>query len=210
MIEDDNFNVTVLLKNQNDVPYTDEIELYGLENDKLDFAEVHLEAGESTTKTLTWQTEVGDGEKTGEIIVRSEDDSDSQTITIEYVEYDLTIKVEGEGTINPSPGNYSFKRGKEVTIRPEPNEGWTLNGWEEDEKKNSIGEEDITIKIEEDREITIIFEKYEEEDISALFFSWIDPIHIIVITILVLTFFMIKNKKDVILRSIGLEKTRSD
>jgi hypothetical protein len=46
------------------------------------------------------------------------------------VRYSLTIKVNGQGTISPSAGTYTYNKGQTVTITATPASGWGFSYWE--------------------------------------------------------------------------------
>ncbi len=201
-------NVTVHVKNIGEVSNTQEIKLYDHDEHELESIQVNLDGGSSTIEIINWRTEIGDSDLNYNLTVKSEDDSDTEQIDIKYLECELTIKVEGEGTTYPSVGTHTYERNDEVVIRAEPNEGWRLKGWEDDKNINSTVDEDITIDIYEDREITIIFEKDDEVEISTRLPSRIALTLLILILILIVIFFIL-NKRNIIIKEESSEKTRS-
>ena len=42
----------------------------------------------------------------------------------------LTLHVDGQGTLEPRPGNYTYPRGSAVTLRAKPRTGWRVGSWE--------------------------------------------------------------------------------
>ncbi len=74
--------------------------------------------------------------------------------------YDLTISVTGEGTTYPEPGTHTYQGGEEVTITADPGSGWFFDGW------SGTGEtgDEITITMDEDKEITAHFTDDEDDD----------------------------------------------
>ncbi len=80
----------------------------------------------------------------------------------EVVEYDLTINIEGEGTVDVDPDQDEYENGTEVTLTAYPDNNWRFDEWTGDYE----GEEDsevITITMDEDKEITAHFEELLED-----------------------------------------------
>jgi len=75
--------------------------------------------------------------------------------------YNLTINVEGEGTTDPSEGTYTYEEGTEVSVTAAPGDGWRFEGWTGDYTGE---EEEITVTMDEDKEVTANFEEEEEEE----------------------------------------------
>ncbi|MFW6047825.1 MAG: exo-alpha-sialidase [Candidatus Natronoplasma sp.] len=83
--------------------------------------------------------------------------------TMTILKTELKINVEGEGSTEPVEGTYKYKKGTVVTI-----EAISANGWKFDEWKGDVTDTETTIEItlDEDMEITAVFEK-EENEISG-------------------------------------------
>ncbi len=81
---------------------------------------------------------------------------------VEY--YDLTVDVEGEGTVDIDPEQEEYEEGTEVTLSAIPDEGWYFEEWTGDYEGT---EEEITITMDEDKEITAWFE--EEEEVPPMY-----------------------------------------
>jgi len=80
-------------------------------------------------------------------------------------EYYLEIKLEGEGTTSPEEGIHRYEHGDIVILQAIPTEGWKFVEWTGDYEGT---EEEITITMKEDMEITAHFEEeYEAEDYEA-------------------------------------------
>jgi len=75
----------------------------------------------------------------------------------ELQEYDLTINVQGEGTTDPHEGTHIYTQGEEVTINADPDEHWYFEEWTGDHEGN---EDEITITMDEDKEVTAHFQEH--------------------------------------------------
>jgi uncharacterized repeat protein (TIGR02543 family) len=72
----------------------------------------------------------------------------------------LTITAGSGGTTNPSPGNYTYDKGTEVTIRAIPNSGYTFSGWSGDASGTT---NPITIAMDLNKSITANFAKTQSD-----------------------------------------------
>jgi len=78
------------------------------------------------------------------------------------VEYDLTINIEGEGTIEPSNGTHTYKEAEVVTIKATLAESSEYIEWRGDVTRDQ--EEEIMITMDEDKEITVVFKEEKESE----------------------------------------------
>lgn len=87
-------------------------------------------------------------------------------ITAEFapVEHELEIKVEGEGITEPEEGTHIYEHGEEVTITADPDEGWAFTNWTGNVPEGEEEENTITVIMDNDKEITAVFEEEEDED----------------------------------------------
>ncbi len=133
------------------------------------------EYDEGTEVTLTaepadgWYLEewTDDASGTEEQITVIMDDNKEVTANFAIQEYDLTINIEGQGSTDPSEGTHTYDHGEEVTVKPTPKEGWYFKEWTGDRQSQ---EEEITIEMNKDKEITAHFEEsnpYFEVDITG-------------------------------------------
>lgn len=60
-------------------------------------------------------------------------------------QYAIEISVEGEGTLNPEPGTYSFPHNTQLQLSATPNQGWKFEKWVVDEQELLQPEIEITI-----------------------------------------------------------------
>jgi|GEM_PF-2168793 len=79
----------------------------------------------------------------------------------EYEEYQLKINMIGRGETNPAEGVYTHKEGEEIKITATPAEGWTFKEWTGDYEGT---EEEITITMENNKELKPVFSQAYEED----------------------------------------------
>ena len=83
--------------------------------------------------------------------------------TMTILKPELEINVEGEGSTEPVEGTHTFKKGTVVTLKAIPTDGWKFDEW----KGDATGTDNtIEIKMDEDMEITAVFEK-EDNEISG-------------------------------------------
>jgi len=89
-------------------------------------------------------------------------DTDKISVIVNPAVYELTTDVEGEGAIYPDHGYY--EDGTEVKLTAVPAEGWKFVEWTGDYEDT---EEEITITMDEDKEITAVF----EEELEPAYFE---------------------------------------
>ncbi len=150
--------------------FEEEVEYYNLTVEvegegKVEFTPDREEYEEGTEVTLTalpaegWEFIEWTGtEKTGEEITVTMDENKSLTAhfeeEVEY--YELTIEVEGGGEVEITPDHERYEAGTQVNLTVEPDDGWEFVGWTGDHESE---EEEITITMSEDKEITAEFER---------------------------------------------------
>jgi|GEM_PF-844796 len=78
--------------------------------------------------------------------------------------YDLTINLDGQGSTNPEEGTYTYDEYEEVVISVEPAEGWKFIEWTGDYEGT---EDEITLEMTEDKEITAVFEEDDEDEVRG-------------------------------------------
>ncbi len=149
------------------VSYTLTANIEGEGEVDIDPDENKYENGTKVTLTAVpeegWYFEEWTGDHTGsekEITITMNDDKNI-TATFEEVKDDehlLTIAIEGEGSTEPEPGDHVFGDGREVAIEATPDEGWKFVGWTGDYEGT---EEEITLTMDEDKEVTAHFEERE-------------------------------------------------
>jgi len=93
----------------------------------------------------------------------------SETTTVDFnlvLGYYLTINVEGEGTTDPEPGTHTYYHGDFVTIKADPHDHSKFVNWTGDYPEGEQREEEITIYIDEDKELTANFAGMDYIDIE--------------------------------------------
>ncbi len=123
------------------------------------------EYGEEVTVTAVpqegWKFEEWRGDHEGveeEITITMDEDKDITAYFSEIVEYSLTINVEGEGSTDPAEGSHAYEEDEEVTITAMPAENWYFKEWTGDHQGTN---NETTITMDSDKEITAHFEEYE-------------------------------------------------
>ncbi len=74
-----------------------------------------------------------------------------------FSENTLTINIEGEGSTDPPEGTHPYDEGEEVVVTATPADGWYFEEWTGDHEGT---DEEITIIMDEDKEITANFESH--------------------------------------------------
>jgi len=100
--------------------------------------------------------------------------SEPTIVTVELDEYTLTIDIDGEGTVTvewddhteevDDSATFDIPEGTEVTLTAEADEDWEFDEWEGTDETGDT----ITITMDEDKEITAVFEEDEVDDIYDL------------------------------------------
>ncbi len=97
----------------------------------------------------------GDYEGTeDEITIVMDDDKEVTAVFEEIQTYELTVGIEGEGVVEVEPEREEYEAGIEVTLTAVPDEGWYFVEWTSDAEGT---EEDITIIMDDDKEVTAHF-----------------------------------------------------
>jgi hypothetical protein len=77
--------------------------------------------------------------------------------------YTLTVKVQGEGSVEKDPDKSSYKEGEKVELTARPASGWSFKEWKGD---LSGSKNPATITLDKNRSVTAIFEQDEPEEYS--------------------------------------------
>ncbi|MFW6142523.1 MAG: InlB B-repeat-containing protein [Candidatus Saliniplasma sp.] len=75
----------------------------------------------------------------------------------------LDVDIEGEGTVDMDPEKEYYEPGTEVTLTADPDSDWTFVKWGGDMPEGDEENDTLTVTIDEDKQITAIFE--EDKDI---------------------------------------------
>ncbi len=171
---DDDMQITAVFEDQSEY-YELELNIEGKGEVEIDPEQDEYK--ESTKVTLTAVPEEGwlfiewrgDYEGTDEQInVTMEDDMHITAVFEEEIEYyELTVNVEGEGTVEVEPDQEEYEHGTEVTLTAVPAEESKFVEWSGDETSIEV---EITVTMDEDKTITAHFEKLApaEFEFSAL------------------------------------------
>ena len=110
---------------------------------------------------------------------------------LDWSTIELTINIDGEGTVEVDGEEFSngqniiFVKGEEVTITAEPDEGLEFVGWIDTDETG----DEITIVMDEDKEITAVFEEEEEEETPGFLLS-------VLLTSVIISIVIDKSKKN--------------
>ncbi len=119
------------------------------------------------------------------------------TVKESEVSPELSINVEGDGNTDPHIGTHTFEKEEEVTVKAFPENGWEFLEWTGD---ISSKEKEITVVMDNDKEITANFdevvqeEKPEEGPEESLPWRWVG-VGAIIITIIIIILILSKMKK---------------
>jgi len=123
--------------------------------------------GKNDTEILSPNPSPLRGEYTIHITFLTEDiefnfGEDEGRLIIDGKKYSLDVDTKGEGSVPISPEQEKYEYGTEVNLTAVSGEGWEFEEWQGIDKTG----EEITVTIDEDMEITAVFEKEidEEED----------------------------------------------
>jgi len=100
----------------------------------------------------------GDYESEEEEITVTVDQNITITAHFKLKEYNLTIDTIGEGDVEVEPDQSKYEHGTEVNLTANPVDNWYFENWTEDYTGT---ENQITITMDEDKEITAFFKEYE-------------------------------------------------
>ncbi|MEF8874764.1 MAG: NosD domain-containing protein [Candidatus Thermoplasmatota archaeon] len=121
--------------------------------------EVDIEAQpDEGWKFLEWTGDAPEEKEKDENITIVMDEDKVITAWFKRHTYNLDVKVEGQGSVNIEPNKEEYEFEEEVTLTAQPNEHWYLVEWTGDYTGT---EEEITITMDEDKELTAWFEILE-------------------------------------------------
>ncbi len=106
-----------------------------------------------------WSGDVPDGQETNEEITIVIDGDKTITAHFERVYHILTVNIIGEGITVPSEGDHPYTYGTEVNITATPDEGWIFCHWSGDIPDGQETNENITVVMYGDKNITAHFDR---------------------------------------------------
>jgi len=122
-----------------------------------------------------YTADLGDGTQlTGEHHRSAVTITRDETLTAETeeltIKHELTVYIDGKGSTDPDEGNHAYEHGTEVNVQAiEDVDGWEFVGWTGDVPEGEEDEDTITITIDGDKSITVIFQ--EDQLTEGLFFD---------------------------------------
>ncbi len=123
-----------------------------------------------------WTGDVPDGQEADEEITIVMDGGKTLTAHFAQIYHDLNLTLEGEGTTVPEEGNHSYLYGSDVNITAIPDEGWYFSHWSGDVPGGQETNENITIVMDSDKNITAHFEQiYHNLTVSIIGEGTTDP-----------------------------------
>jgi len=107
-----------------------------------------------------WAGDVLEGEEGEQITIIMDQNKEVTAVFEEEVEYyELTINIQGEGEVDIDPHEEEYEEGTEVNLTALPNEGWLFTEWRGDFEGT---DEQINITMDENKEVTAVFEEEVE------------------------------------------------
>jgi len=136
------------------------------------YDEFHNEIGDVTSDTNwsiaegaggSWDGNVYTSENAGEWTVNGAYGElvENATLVVEISEYTLALDIKGEGNVEIDPDQKEYEHGTEVTLTALADKGWTFSHWEGDYPESEEKEDTIEITMDDEKEITAVFEKEE-------------------------------------------------
>ncbi len=103
----------------------------------------------------------GDHQSTDEkiYIVIDEDKEITALFEEELIYFELTVNCEGKGTVDIEPEQDEYEKGTEVNLKAIPEDSWSFVEWSGDVLEGQREEDEITVIMDEDKEVTVLFEE---------------------------------------------------
>ncbi len=150
------FDLTVNIQGEGTVEVDGDVVEDGWSDEYADGTEVTLEAfAEEDWNFVGW---TGDHEGTEEEVTVVIDADKEVTALFELKTYELTVNIEGEGSVEKEPDQEEYEHGTEVIVTATPEEGWLFVGWTGDVPEGEEENEEIMVIMNEDKELTANFE----------------------------------------------------
>jgi len=147
--------------------YTLDVTIEGEGSVEIDPDQDEYEPGTEVTLTAVadegWEFVewTGDYEGTAsEITITMDEDKEITAHFTEIPTYELTVNIDGEGSVEIDPDQDEYEEGTEVTLTAVADEDWEFVEWTGDYEGTAS---EITITMDEDKEITAVFEEEEVE-----------------------------------------------
>ncbi len=103
-----------------------------------------------------------EGHKTITLIVNGEEIIREQYILVtgdtENV-FNLAVDVQGQGSVNPAPGDYYYNEGSFAQLHAEASEGWTFDHWRILPDETTFNEPSLSLTIDQDMTAIAVFEQ---------------------------------------------------
>jgi len=80
-------------------------------------------------------------------------------------QYELTVKVEGQGEVTPEPGEHSYVEDTQVNLKAVPDPGWEFKEWKGDDVKEERSKE-TTVLMGENKTVVAVFKEDEDKDVN--------------------------------------------
>ena len=127
---------------------------------------VNLEAiPEEGWEFVEWTGDYGGEDEV--ITITMDEDKEVTAVFEEIPAYELTVEIEGAGEVEVDPEEDEYEEGTDVTLTADADEHWYFAEWTGDYEGE---DEEITITMDEDKDITAVF----EESTYSLTFEVID------------------------------------
>ncbi len=166
--------------------------VFGVDGIEEDSVEITLEVDEEHTEELIWLAE-DEGEYV--LSVASEDEEDTVTVKVvdEVITYGLTVNIDGEGAVEVNGEEVdngwtgTYENGTEIEIVAISDDGWEFEGWVGSDETS----EEITITMEENNEITAVFEEEDSIGISIVL-----GIILAIVIVLIIVGYMMRDSEE--------------
>ncbi|MFP3872640.1 MAG: CARDB domain-containing protein [Candidatus Aenigmatarchaeota archaeon] len=158
-VEGETVRVEYKIENIGDVEDTQSIE-FTVDGEVKDSQDVTLMEGGVHEDEFTWLAEEPGEYDLG---IESNDDNEEVAVIVAEgdVEYELIIDAKEGGTTDPDPGAHTYYEGTEVKIEAVSDDGWMLDRWTGDVPQGEENQEEITVVMDGNKEVTAHFEEID-------------------------------------------------
>ncbi|MBS3817338.1 MAG: hypothetical protein KGY76_07230 [Candidatus Thermoplasmatota archaeon] len=158
----------IVLEGDESVEYTLTINIVGNgTTEPSEGAHTYKEGTEVTIKATAddgWYFENWTGDYQGpedEVNITMDSDKDITANFEEGEYYNLTVNVDGEGSVARDPDQELYEEGTEVALTASPSDGWYFDGWTGDLES---GDREITLTMDSDKTLTAHFGEVGEDE----------------------------------------------